>query len=75
MNNPFDWQNYKPIVSMKDMEKVRLGAYHAARAVNEKRKRGVEPSLPYAGSPGGVPQDYTVNMPNIPLTRPNRRRK
>lgn len=75
MNNPFDWKNYKPQISMKDMEKIRLGSYHATRAVNEKRKSGIEPSLPYANSQGGVPQDYTVDMPNIPLMRPKRRRK
>ena len=67
MNNPFDWENYKPVINMADIEKARRSAYQASRHVNEQRKQGIEPSQPYANSPGGKPQDYTMEMPKMPL--------
>jgi len=67
MNNPFDWKNYKPTISMADIERARKSSYQQARLVNEKRKQGIEPSKPYANSLGGIPQDYTTDMPVMPL--------
>ena len=63
MNDPFDWKNYKPVINMADIEKARRNAYQATRHVNEQRKRGIEPSSPYANSPDGLPQDYATEMP------------
>ena len=77
-NNPFDWKNYKPTISMADVERARKSAYQQTRLVNEKRKAGIEPSKPYANSFGGIPQDYTTEMPVMPLTKKsiaNKRRK
>ena len=67
MNNPFDWKNYKPQVSFADLEKARRNAYQMTHHLNEKRKQGIEPSQPYANSPGGKPQDYTMEMPKMPM--------
>lgn len=66
MSNPFDLASYVPQVSMRDQEKVRRSAYQMSRYVNEQRKKGIEPSAPYATSVGGVPQDYTTEMPAMP---------
>ena len=67
MNNPFDLANYKPQISMRDREKARKVAYQVSHHINEQRKNGVEPSSPYAGSRGGVPQDYVTDMPVMPV--------
>lgn len=78
MTNPFDWRNYKPTINMADIERARKSSYQQARLVNEKRKQGIEPSKPYANSMGGIPQDYTTEMPVMPLTKKsiaNKRRK
>ncbi len=74
-NNPFDWRNYTPTVSFADLEKARKNAYQAARYVNEQRKQGIEPSAPYANSFGGKPQDYTTEMPVMPMHKRSERRK
>lgn len=69
-NDPFDWRNYKPTLNFKDLEKARRNAYQASRYVNEQRKRGIEPSGPYAerqgAYQGGLPQDYAMDMPVMP---------
>jgi len=67
MNDPFDWKNYQPQISMADIERARKSAYQQTRLVNEKRKQGIEPSKPYANSMGGIPQDYTTEMPVMPM--------
>jgi len=67
MTNPFDLKNYKPVIDMSDIERARKSAYQQTRLVNEKRKAGIEPSKPYANSFGGIPQDYTTDMPVMPL--------
>lgn len=66
-NNPFDLVNYKPQLDMRDIEKARRNAYQMTRHINEQRKQGFEPSSPYAGSRGGVPQDYVAEMPVMPV--------
>jgi hypothetical protein len=66
-NNPFDLANYKPQISMRDREKARKVAYQVSRHINEQRKKGIEPSAPYAASVGGWPQDYTTEMPEMPV--------
>ena len=69
MNNPFDLENYKPQISMKDQEKARRNSYQMTRYVNEQRKRGVEPSAPYsqrtAAHLGTEPKEMTVEMPSM----------
>lgn len=79
MNNPFDWKNYTPQVSFADLEKARRNAYQASRHVNEQRKRGIEPSGPYAerqgAYQGGLPQDYAMDMPVMPMNKKAARRK
>ena len=67
MNNPFDLKNYKPVIDMSDIEKARRNAYQMTHHINEKRKAGIEPSQPYANSFGGIPQDYTMEMPVMPM--------
>jgi hypothetical protein len=74
-NNPFDWKNYTPKLNMMDLERARRSSYQQARLVNEKRKRGIEPSKPYANSMGGIPQDYTTEMPVMPLHERSAARK
>lgn len=66
-NNPFDWKNYTPKISMADIERARKSAYQQTRVVNDQRRQGVEPSRPYANSTGGIPQEYTLDMPVMPL--------
>lgn len=75
MNNPFDWKNYKPVIDMSDIERARKSAYQQTRLVNEKRKQGIEPSKPYANSFGGIPQDYTTEMPVMPIHKRSAARK
>jgi hypothetical protein len=75
MNNPFDLKNYKPQLDMRDIEKARRNAYQMTRFVNEQRKRGIEPSAPYAASVGGWPQDYTMDMPAMPMHKKTLRKK
>lgn len=67
MNNPFDWRNYTPTLNMSDIEKARRNAYQMTHHINEKRKAGIEPSVPYGARASGVPQDYTTEMPKMPL--------
>jgi hypothetical protein len=45
------------------------------RHINEQRKKGIEPSAPYAASVGGWPQDYTTEMPEMPLHKRSLNRK
>ena len=73
-NNPFDWKNYKPTISMADIEKARRNAYQMTRHVNEQRKKGIEPSQSYGSRASGVPQDYTMAMPVMPLHKRSVRR-
>jgi hypothetical protein len=79
MNDPFDWRNYKPQVSFKDLEKARRNAYQASKAVNDARKQGIEPSCTYAERVGahmaGLPQDYAIDMPVMPMNKKAARRK
>lgn len=74
-NNPFDWKNYQPQISMADIERARKSAYQQTRVVNEQRKAGIEPSKPYASSFGGIPQDYTTEMPVMPIHKRSAARK
>lgn len=71
MNNPFDLKTYKPQVSMADIERARKSAYQQTRVINDKRKEGIEPSKPYAQRnkthSAGVPQEYALDMPVMPL--------
>lgn len=75
MNNPFDWRNYKPQINLNDLEKARRNAYQASRHVNEQRKLGIEPSSPYANSPGGLPQDYVTDMPGMIMHKKTLKKK
>jgi hypothetical protein len=67
MTNPFDLKNYKPVIDMSDIEKARRNAYQMTHHINEKRKAGIEPSVPYGARASGVPQDYTMEMPVMPM--------
>lgn len=75
MNNPFDWRNYKPTISFADLEKARRNAYQMTHHINEQRKQGIEPSQPYANSVGGRPQDYTMEMPVMPMHKRSKANK
>jgi hypothetical protein len=75
MNNPFDLANYKPTISMTDVERARKSAYQQTRVVNEQRKQGIEPSKPYANSFGGIPQDYTTEMPVMTIHKRSAQKK
>jgi len=78
VNNPFDWRNYKPTLNMADIEKARRNAYQMSHIINEKRKQGIEPSKPYAqrnmAHVAGLPQDYTTEMPKMPMHKRSERR-
>jgi hypothetical protein len=79
MNDPFDWRNYKPQISLKDLETSRRAAYQASRVVNQKRLEGVEPSTPYAQRTAAhiaaLPKSMTVEMPKMESYRKRRGRK
>lgn len=66
-NNPFDWRNYTPLLNFRDLEKARRNAYQASRYINEQRQRGIEPSTPYGARDSGIPQDYAMKMPVMPM--------
>lgn len=74
MNNPFDLANYKPQLDMRDQEKARRNAYQMTHFINEKRKKGIEPSEAYGSRASGVPQDYTTEMPKMPLHKRSEKR-
>ena len=71
MNDPFDWKNYKPQISMRDLEKARRNSYQMTRHVNEQRKKGIEPSAPYSDRTApylsAEPKDMVVEMPVMPV--------
>ncbi len=79
MNDPFDWRNYKPQISLKDFETSRRSSYQASRVVNEKRRGGIEPSSPYAERTAAhlatKPQKMTVEMPQMKVYRKRRNKK
>ena len=79
MNNPFDWKNYTPTISMKDLESARKSSYQMTRFINDQRRQGIEPSRPYAernkAHLAGVPQEYTVEMPVMPLHKRTAQKK
>ena len=79
MNNPFDWRNYKPTISMADIERARKSAYQQTRVVNEQRKKGIEPSRPYTErtdiSFGDKPKEMTIDMPVMPMHKRSLNRK
>lgn len=76
-NNPFDWQNYKPVISMRDLNVAWRNSYNMARHVDEKRRSGIEPSPPYGNSAGAIPQAYatTTVMPQLKKVKRVRRKK
>ena len=67
MTSPFDLKNYKPVIDMTDIEKARRNAYQMTHLINEKRKAGIEPSAQYGARASGAPQDYTTEIPVMPL--------
>jgi hypothetical protein len=75
MNNPFDLKNYKPQVSFDDLEKARKSAYQMTQHINKQRKQGIEPSKSYGSRVSGVPQDYTMDMPDMPMHKRSLNRK
>jgi hypothetical protein len=79
MNDPFDWRNYTPTISLKSMETSRRASYQASRVVNQKRLAGVEPSAPYAERTAAhlaaLPGQMTVEMPKMIKYRQKRGRK
>ena len=75
-NDPFDWKNYKPVIDMKDLERARKSSYQSTQVINRIRAKGVEPSIVY--SPNGQdtqPKKFVIDMPIMPVLRPNRRKK
>lgn len=78
-NNPFDWKNYTPIISMRDVDIAQKQAYQQTAVVNRKRKQGIEPSIIYSfKSHGTEPKKFVAEMPEMavhPSTLRARRRK
>lgn len=68
MNNPFDWKNYKPVLSFKDMDTARKTSFQQTTVINRKRAKGIEPSIVY--SPKGMdtePKKFVADMPIMPV--------
>ena len=79
MNNPFDLKNYQRQVDFSPLEKARRNAYQASRAVNEARKKGIEPSKSYAerlnSHQATIPVAMVVEMAEMPIRTRSMRRK
>jgi hypothetical protein len=78
MSNPFDWRNEPSKINLKEFETSRRTSYQASRAVNEIRKRGIEPSsaasLRTAQHITADPAHLAIDMPKM-ATRKTRRKK
>jgi hypothetical protein len=79
MSDAFDWRNTKSQINWKSLERSRKSSYQMSRHVNEQRKKGIEPSASCATRPdaylGGLPKDYTTEMPEMPLHKRSLNRK
>lgn len=76
MNNPFDLDNYKPRISMKDEDTARKNSFQQTAVINRKRAEGVELSIHY--SPNGMstePQKFATPLPVMPKYDGNEARK
>lgn len=67
MNNPFDWENYKPQIDLKEFATAAKRSYQQTAQVNRRRQQGIEP--------GGValpdhmrkePEKFATDMPSLP---------
>lgn len=75
-NNPFDWQNYKPTISLKDIARAQKSSYQQTAVVNKRRAAGVEPNpMNLPGSRVDLPQRYATEMPIMPKYDKNEARK
>jgi hypothetical protein len=76
MNNPFDWRNYTPILSMKDLDKARKNSFQQSTVVNNRRAKGIEPSIPYSDKVMDTePRKFAIDMPKMPRYNKNEARK
>ena len=79
MSDPFDWRNSKSQINWKSLERSRKSSYQMSRHVNEQRKKGIEPSASCATRPGaylgGLPKDYTTEMPFMPHRRDSAKKR
>lgn len=66
-NNPFDWKNYKPIISMKDLDTARKNSFQQSSVINSRRSKGVEPSIVYSEKGMDTePKKFAIDMPAMP---------
>lgn len=77
MNNPFDWQNYKPKIDLSDIARAQKSSYQQTVVVNRKRAAGIEPNtVQLPNSRQDMPQKFTTQMPEMPkYKRPSRSKK
>lgn len=76
-NNPFDWRNYTPIINMKDLDKARKNSFQQSTVVNNRRAKGIEPSIPYSEKVvmDTEPKKFAIAMPKMPRYNANEARK
>jgi hypothetical protein len=75
-NNPFDWRNYTPILSMKDLDKARKNSFQQSTVINSRRAKGIEPSIPYSEKGMDTePSKFAIDMPKMPRYNKNEARK
>lgn len=76
MNNPFDLENYKSQICLKDIAFANKCSRQQTAVVNRKRMQGVEPTaIHLPGSQDVPPQKFAVKMPTIPKYNQNEARK
>lgn len=70
-NNPFDWRNYTPVISLKDIARAQKSAWQQSRVVNRQRAAGIEPTaIHLPGSQDVAPQAFAIDMPALPKYKP-----
>ena len=76
MSSPFDLANYKPQLNMKDLDKARKNSFQQSTVVNNRRAKGIEPSIPYSDKVMDTePSKFAIDMPKMPRYNKNEARK
>ncbi len=67
MNNPFDLKNYKPQISMRDVNTASKTSYQQTQVINRRRAKGDEPSIVYSTRGRDTqPKKFVTVMPDMP---------
>jgi hypothetical protein len=74
--NPFDWKNQKPVIDFKDLDKARKNSFQQSSIINNRRSKGIEPSIVYSEKGQDTePKKFAVVMPIMPKYDANKARR